>query len=775
MATPQNQQNPQLTQAEKEARDQVGYLDEQALGWKNILNLRLQTAKAAKEENMYNSLSAKLSAEQTRNARTYAALTDRVGQLQKDIEKEKNKGTRAGDRAAKDLERQLRRRQAFQKNLLKTEGGFIEAQSQAAAKRSAQLEAERKLIRDINKERGLGGKITDLFRTKEQKQRQIDAARARVGGGANQPPGAGGAGGGGGTRGGGGAEDALAGAGPYGAIAAAAIKAAKALIAPLKALASVAKDALVAPFADAAGLLTGEDVGMGGGKLKTGGPSSILGGLEKVASSLPLIGGLVGGLVSIFKTLVEAVLGIEQADFRAARALNLSVGATQKMRANFQAMVASSGNLALNSTRMMESQIEIGDQLGVNKQLSADILANNVLLKEVLGLEAESRQKIAETSIITGKNAFALTKNIIGSVGYFNKLTDVGFTFKQIMKEAASLSGALGLAFAKFPEKLTKTLMVTKAFGFELKQLDQLANGFLDFESSISKEFEAQVLTGKEMNLTKAREAALNNDLATLSKEITKNVGDSNTFLSMNRIQQDAIAESVGMTRDSLADVLKKQEMYAKLGATDLKTFQKKIELMEKEVNGRDRIIAKIGEANYQEYTRLSTAEKISEAMEKIKITFIEFVKSSGLFDFITNPQRVNAFIKSAVDMLAGAVDTISGIIAGILDAIAWLPFTDTQKWKNMANSVRTGSGTVTSGMRASVANLGGQEAPSVGNTVQASAQQQQQQQQQQTATRNTAALAKPVVVHNYMQVDNRTLAKSVTDVTPQLFGLSGN
>ena len=115
--------------------------------------------------------------------------------------------------------------------------------------------------------------------------------------------------------------------------------------------------------------------------------------------------------------------------------------------------------------------------------------------------------------------------------------------------------------------------------------------------------------------------------------------------------------------------------------------------------------------------------------MEKIKLTFIAFVKSSGLFDFITKPERVNAFIKSAVGMLAGAVETIGDIIAGILDAIAWLPFTDTQKWKGMASAVRSGTGTVSGGIRASVANLGGSSAPSVTETVQGGAKQEQQQQ----------------------------------------------
>ena len=171
---------------------------------------------------------------------------------------------------------------------------------------------------------------------------------------------------------------------------------------------------------------------------------------------------------------------------------------------------------------------------------------------------------------------------------------------------------------------------------------------------------------------------------------------------------------------------------------------------MEKEVNGREKLTKLIGEDAYNEYTRLSTAEKISEVMEKIKLTFIDFVKTSGLFDFITNPQRVNAFIKSATGMLAGAINTIGEIIASVLDAMgSVIGFFggDSGKWQGLAEKVRGGTGTIAGGMTAAVANIGGTAAPSVGNTMQAGAR------QQQTAARaTTAAAVKPITIVNNVQ-----------------------
>ena len=86
----------------------------------------------------------------------------------------------------------------------------------------------------------------------------------------------------------------------------------------------------------------------------------------------------------------------------------------------------------------------------------------------------------------------------------------------------------------------------------ELGDLDGIASSLLDFESSIGNELEAQLLTGKNINLAKARELALSNDLKGLGQELFENSASLAEFGKMNRIQQEAQAKALGMTRDQL-------------------------------------------------------------------------------------------------------------------------------------------------------------------------------------------------------------------------------
>lgn len=737
MAANQNPQGGGLTPEEKELREQVRYLDEQAMSMKNLLNLKREARKAAEQEKSIHEQIKALSREQVRNAALYNRSSKELLNLEETLKAARLQNDKA---TVKELEKEIQLEKKKQEQIKKTSGGALAAIMAEAKKRKESALAERNLIKDINKERGVGSKIMDLFRSKEMREQQRALARARAGGGANIPPGGGGTtAGAAGTPGGAGkAVGALAGLGLIGLLAAGIKGAIDKMAAPFKALGTLIKNNLTAPLAQASNLISGGiggGMGIGGGAISGAGASgigSLIGGFGELISKIPIVGGLLGGLVNLFKTAVELTLGLDQGLTNFARNLGISKDRARGIKDEFRATVKASDNIVVNETRLMESQVELTKALGVRSRFSDSILENNIKLKEIAGLELETRKAIAQTSVTTGRNAEKLTKSILAQSKAFEFETGVAFEFRDVLNQASKQAGVLGLSFTKYPEKLTKSLMVTKAMGFELKQLDGLASSFLDFESSISKEFEAQVLTGKELNLTKAREAALNNDLVTLAQEINTQVGSSEEYLRMNRIQQDAIAEAVGMTRDGLADTLKQQEYYRRLGATNLKQAQEELRILKERGLTQAEISKQIGEDAYNYITQTSTAERLTEVMNRIKTIFIEFVEKSGILEFITNPQKIQGFVTGLINRLAGAVQLIGDIVASALDAVGSVVGFfggDSAKWKGLASSVRAGSSSFAGGLKGAAATVQGmnfgEAAPVLGNTVQQGARQQ--------------------------------------------------
>lgn len=397
-------------------------------------------------------------------------------------------------------------------------------------------------------------------------------------------------------------------------------------------------------------------------------------------TAIPLAGAAIGGIVSGLKSVFDYIVGIQDQTVKFARAMNLSTGEARALKMEFASLSISSGDLFINSQKMVESQMELADALDVTNRLTNEQLATNIKLRDIAGLDLETRKGIVEASTLTGQSSEGITKSVLSQVAGLKQATGISFNYQKILKEASNLGGYLGLTFAKYPAQLTKSLVTVKSMGMELKQLDSIADSFLDFESSISKEFEAQLLTGKDINLTKAREAFLNNDLATAAKEITSQVGSANDFLKLNRIQAESLASAFGMSRDQMGDMLKQQELLGKLGAKDLKDAQAKVQALKAQGKSKEEIIRLTGEEAYQNLTNASLQEKIGGFMEKIKQSIADFVEKSGIiekiegfFEYISKPENIKAIISKLRDFFAFAVEAVLGIANGIINAIDFI------------------------------------------------------------------------------------------------------
>ncbi len=418
--------------------------------------------------------------------------------------------------------------------------------------------------------------------------------------------------------------------------------------------------------------------------LKSGIGSALKDSLTDPLLAIPLAGAALSGLIKGFATIVDFALSTQDRTVKFGRALGMSASEAQRVRNQFSQIAFQSNSILVNTERLMQSQEELTGILGTNNILSKQILETNIQLKELAGLEAETRGEIAKASLITGQSSDNITKSVLAQVVGLKAATGISFNYQRILKEASNLGGYLGLSFAKYPASLTKSLVTVKAMGMELKQLDSLADSFLDFESSISKEFEAQLLTGKDINLAKAREAFLNNDLVTAASEITRQVGSASDFLKLNRIQAESLAGAFGMSRDQMAEMLKQQELLSKLGAKQGDSAKEQLRLGLERYKNQKALTAAIGEEAYQSLINASSQEKIAAFMDKIKQAVADFVSNSPLIPLVekainwlsspTNIQKVVSYVQSAFATLFDIFGKISG---GVMRLLNYLPGVD--------------------------------------------------------------------------------------------------
>ena len=185
------------------------------------------------------------------------------------------------------------------------------------------------------------------------------------------------------------------------------------------------------------------------------------------------------------------------------------------------------------------------DQINVQEAAELEVL---------LGLSAKEAGNLAFFAQAAGQNLNIVANEI-------NDSTDGAISVKQVLQDVSNISESIALSFGKNVELIGKTAAQARLLGLNLRQVDGIASGLLDIESSLAAEFEAEVITGRELNLERARFFALTNDLAGVTEEISKNEEILAVFRGNNRVQQEAIASALNLSRDEVSKMILDQDI----------------------------------------------------------------------------------------------------------------------------------------------------------------------------------------------------------------------
>ncbi len=357
-----------------------------------------------------------------------------------------------------------------------------------------------------------------------------------------------------------------------------------------------------------------------------------------------------------------------------AKGMNLSYQDAAKLNNEFNSIANSSMDVAVTTKGIRETMMAMGQALGTNATLNAKDAVTMTKLREQAGFTNDELVKMQELTLATGGNLEDNTKNLLGAANITAMNNGVLLNEKEIMKDIAKTSAATKLSLGGSGEALGKAAAQAKALGMSLDQVDKIADSLLQIESSISNELEAELLTGKNLNLEGARLAALNNDMEGLSKEIAKNYGTAAEFSKMNRLQQEAAAKAVGMTREELAGTLVRAEALKSMSGEQAEKAKEAFDARVKEV-GLEQAQKEIKEGQLQKMMQQqSIQERFNQSIEKLKEVFVSLLAPLmpvlDIFAQILKPVGMIAGfigkITGGIGFLIGPLVTIYGIFKGM-------------------------------------------------------------------------------------------------------------
>lgn len=349
------------------------------------------------------------------------------------------------------------------------------------------------------------------------------------------------------------------------------------------------------------------------------------------------------------------------------RNLGLTNDEAKEFRSMSKDMLGDSNSMATTQKEILEAASQLSDVYGTTVQNNRKLVDNQITLTKGFGLQAEDAEKISMLADATGQSYDNQLHSTIATAQATGKVYKFNFNTNKILADVAKLSASIQASFKGSAASMAKAVIQTKLMGTTLQQMDGVADNLLQIESSIENQVTAQLVTGKNINLDKARMLSLNNDLVGVGNELVKQGIDYATFGKMNRVEQQATAAAMGMQKDEFADMLMKQEVYKRAGADIAATDSASMKLNEEKIA----LLAAQGDEEATKYIQaqkqLSVQERMTAAMERFSAVM------EGIFNIILGigvALSVAALIGSAG--LAGPMVAAAwGAGAGLTTAIA--------------------------------------------------------------------------------------------------------
>jgi len=205
----------------------------------------------------------------------------------------------------------------------------------------------------------------------------------------------------------------------------------------------------------------------------------------------------------------------------------------------------------------------INEKLGMNadKLFSQNDLIEATVLTKQMGLQADESSRLVMLSKVGNVPLKQQEESIFQNLKRMNITNKSAVTYKGVLQDISKISSGISATFGNDAVKMGEAVANAKRLGLTLEGVNSTADSLLNFESSINNEISAELITGQHLNLEKARLLALNDDINGLTLEIGNNEGIIQGFSKGNRIERQAIADAVGMTKDQLATMIFTQQM----------------------------------------------------------------------------------------------------------------------------------------------------------------------------------------------------------------------
>lgn len=351
------------------------------------------------------------------------------------------------------------------------------------------------------------------------------------------------------------------------------------------------------------------------------------------------------------------------------------------------AMKSASGAASAMGIPLQEAAGYIGqmnDALGTSLGFSAKQVTTFGTLTRNMGVSGEAAAKLFKFAVKTGTSYEDMAAKVGGTTEKLNAMNGTAVAPKAVFEEMGNASQTILRNMKSNPDALIKAAAGARAMGMEMNKIADAAESTLDFESSMAKEMEAELMLGKDLNLDKLRAAAATGDQVTMQEEMKRLVMENKDALDGNVLAQGKMADTLGISKEELNKMLNTTEDQAKMAEQD--AARKKANAENEKKSNRE-----LGQEQLKTFKSInSLADRIAKFQESLalgaKSFFDAFMKGikpltnlmRDVFDADGATEKLKVFAKGIFPALKKSLgnigtlvkDSIMGGFGGISDAL---------------------------------------------------------------------------------------------------------
>tara|TARA_B100002019_G_scaffold281797_1_gene286272 strand:+ start:2293 stop:4986 length:2694 start_codon:yes stop_codon:yes gene_type:complete len=193
----------------------------------------------------------------------------------------------------------------------------------------------------------------------------------------------------------------------------------------------------------------------------------------------------------------------------------------------------------------------LSNEMGTLQSVTEETVNQMMLFEKGLMVSGDTSAKLLQNFMkIRGESMETALKSMetVGALAIANEIP-----VNVLMKEIADNTETFAEFSIQGSNNIEMAAAQAKRLGVNLATTAKIANSLLDFESSIEREMRASLLIGRQLNYNRARQLALEGNIAGAAADVVSQLGGQAGFARLNVIQRRALAESIGVSVEELS------------------------------------------------------------------------------------------------------------------------------------------------------------------------------------------------------------------------------